>query len=85
MDSHAAAGDVDFSGLVLGFCSPALSYMGFGPEKVSKNLTLARQNIDILDILYQKTLGNLTAEEAKLIEEVIHDLKLRYVEVTSNP
>lgn len=82
MDPKTQPGEVDFSGLVLGFCSAALSYMGFGPEKVGENLTLARQNIDILEILSQKTKGNLNPEEQKLLQDVLHDLRLRYVEAS---
>ncbi len=44
-----------------------------------KNLPLARQTIDILDMLREKTQGNLTDEEDKLLEHVLHDLHLRFV------
>lgn len=82
MDPKTQAGEVDFSGLVLGFCSAALSYMGLGPEKLGKNLTLAKQNIDILEILAEKTSGNLSAEEQKLLQDVLRDIKLRFVEAS---
>ena len=82
MEGNPAVGQVDFSGLVLGFCSAALSYMGYGEEKTHKNLLLARQNIDILDVLAQKTSGNLTADEDRLLKEVLRDLKLKYVELS---
>jgi hypothetical protein len=48
-------------------------------------LTLARQNIDILDILQKKTKGNLTNEEEQLLLEVLRDLRLKYVEATRSP
>ncbi len=82
MENKAQTGDVDFSGLVLGFCSAALSYMGVGPENLGKNLTLARQNIDILNLLETKTKGNLSGEEQKLLQDVLHDLRIRYVELS---
>lgn len=81
MDHKTQTGEVDFSGLVLGFCSAALSYMGMGPENLGKNLTLARQNIDILSLLQEKTKGNLSDEEKKLLEDVLRDLRLRYVDI----
>ncbi len=75
---------VDFSGLVLGFSSAALYYLGEAPiegkKPPQKNLPLARQNIDILDLLQEKTKGNLSPEEAKLISQLVHDLKVKLVE-----
>ena len=74
---------VDFSGLILGFSSAALSYMGYSSKAgitVEKNLELAKQNIDIIDLLKQKTDGNLSPEEKELVEQVLLDLKGRYTE-----
>jgi len=59
-----------------------LSYMGLGPENLGKNLTLARQNIDILDMLQKKTKGNLSSDEEKLLLEVLRDLRLKFVEAS---
>lgn len=72
------------SELLLGFSSAALHYMGAGqdgqPRKDAKetNLGLARQNIDIIRLLQEKTRGNVTAEEEKLFETVLTDLMLKY-------
>lgn len=77
------AAQLDFTGLVLGFCSAALTYMGVsmgGEPSAPKNLSLAKQNIDIIELLQQKTKGNLSEEEKKLMEQVLTDLKLRYAE-----
>ena len=82
MDSANAG--VDFSGLILGFCSAALAYLGYGDEGLGKNLILARQNIDIIEMLQQKTQGNLTLEEKTLIDEVVFDLKAKFVEVAQS-
>ena len=74
---------VEFSALVLGFCSAALSYMGYGADQaVGKNLALAKQNIDIITLLEEKTKGNLTDEEQELIKEALLDLKNKYVEAS---
>ena len=76
---------VDFSGLILGFSSAALSYMGYSPKAgvaVEKNLELANQNIEIISLLKDKTKGNLTEQEEELIDQVLLDLKTRFVEAS---
>ena len=50
-----------------------------GPHK---DLSLAKHTIDILGMLEQKTKGNLTPAEGKLISSLLYDLRLRYVEAT---
>jgi len=82
MESDKAS--VDFSGLILGLCSAALSYLGYNDSAIGKNLILARQNIDIIEMLRAKTQGNLTPEEKTLIEEVIFDLRVKFVEVSQH-
>ena len=80
---HDSENSVDFSGLILGFCSAALSYMGTDPQgsqgRTDKNLVLAKQNIDIIELLRQKTQGNLSADENQMIQQVLTDLRMRYV------
>ena len=75
---------VDFSELILGFSSAALHYMGeqvvAGLSMSEQNLPLARQNIDIILLLREKTQGNLTAEERQLVDTIAHDLQMRYVQ-----
>jgi len=73
---------VEFSGLILGFCSAALSYMGYGEAEAGKNLDLARQNIDIIKLLKEKTKGNLSEDEQRLIDEAVVDLQNRLMEVS---
>ena len=82
---QAQSATMDFSGLILGFCSAALSYMGYGPEKVSLNLNLARQNIEIIELLVKKTEGNRTPEEDELCQEALRDLRQRFVDITRQP
>ena len=48
-------------------------------HKSEKDLPLAKQTIDILGILREKTRGNLTPEEEKLMENILTDLRWRYV------
>lgn len=48
--------------------------------KEEKNLEQAKYSIDLLEILKEKTKGNLTDEEEKLINTILYDLRMRYVE-----
>ena len=77
---------VDFSSLVMGFSSAALSYMGLGAgvRPVERNLPLAKQNIEILSMLRSKTAGNLDDEEQALINRVLSDLQMRFAEASKN-
>jgi len=69
-----------FSTLVLSLASTALIKMGLDPEnKEEKNTELARYNIDLLDILKEKTQNNLTEEESKILDSCINDLRLQFI------
>jgi len=48
-------------------------------QQTDKNLPLAQQTIDLIEMLREKTKGNLTSEEEKLMEHLLYDLKMRYV------
>jgi hypothetical protein len=48
--------------------------------KVERNLDAARYSIDMLDMLQRKTAGNLTSEEQKLLDHVLHELRLNYLD-----
>ncbi len=77
---------VDFSGLILGFSSAALYYLGEnsleGRSINSQNLPLAKQNIDIILMLREKTKGNLSSDEEKLMSQLLTDLQLKLLEAT---
>ena len=45
------------------------------------SLALARQTIDLLTLLQEKTRGNLTGDEERTLDEALYDLRMRYVEV----
>ncbi|HLK90057.1 MAG TPA: DUF1844 domain-containing protein [Polyangia bacterium] len=82
----AAFPPVDFHTFVLSLGSSALLHLGEieNPnDGVSqKDLPLAKHTIDILAMLEQKTKGNLSTAEERLIESLLYDLRLRYVEAT---
>lgn len=51
-----------------------------GTSKPEVDLELARQNIDLLDLMKQKTRNNLTAEEEKLLDNLLFETRMRFVE-----
>jgi len=73
-----------FSLLVATFASQAMVAFGKVPDpiegKTEIRLELARHAIDMLDILEQKTKGNLTADEAAMLEGILHQLRLEFME-----
>ncbi len=81
-ETKKSSGELDFSSLILGFSSAALYHIGYesADDKSSsaQNFALARQNIEIIRMLRQKTKGNLTADEKRLVAEVIEDLDQKY-------
>ncbi len=74
--------EVDFAGLVLGLFSAALYHMGETPIEGQPvgdvNMPLAKQNIDFLDVLKEKTQGNLSGDEDKMLKDVVSDLKMKF-------
>ncbi len=74
---------LNFSSFVLGIYTHTLIFLGDIPHpetnEVSMNLDAAKQNIDILTILEEKTKGNLTSEEAHLMKEVLDMLRLQFI------
>jgi len=76
---------IDFSTFALSLSHSALVHLGDAPNpeggQTSVSLALARQMIDVLTLLEHKTRGNLTGEEERLLEQLLYDLRLRFVEV----
>ena len=74
------------AGLVSQLMTQTLFYLGElaprGGEPVV-NLDMAKHNIDLLGVLEEKTKGNLTPDEKKLLDGVLYDLRMRYVSVAS--
>lgn len=79
--------EIDFPTFVLSMATSALAHLhGIdeqGNHTQPSNLPLARQGIDILALLQQKTKGNLTGEEERLLDHVLYDLRLQYVSATT--
>lgn len=87
-NEHAPAA-IDFYTFILSLGSSAFVHLGDAPHpetgKVEANLLLAKQTIDILGMLQEKTRGNLTPEEEKFLQTLLSDLRLRFVARSSEP
>lgn len=78
---------IDFATFVLSLAHSTLVHLGEAPDPASgkpggQNLPMARQTIDLIALLAEKTRGNLTGEEERLIEQLLYDLRLRFVELS---
>lgn len=75
---------IDFSTLIMSFATSAVMAMGKAPDPqtghVFKDLAMAKQNIDIITLLQQKTTGNRTKEEDQLLEGILYDLRMLFME-----
>ncbi len=76
--------EATFSLLIMSIASNAMMALGLSPDpstgKYEKDKNLARFNIDLLLILRDKTKGNLNSEESGLIEHILQDLQLKFVQ-----
>ncbi len=75
--------EIDFTNFILSLSTSALIQLGEiqdpFTQKTTKNLPLAKQTVDLIGMLKEKTKGNLSPEEGKVIEYVLYDLRMRYV------
>ncbi|MBW1696027.1 MAG: DUF1844 domain-containing protein [Deltaproteobacteria bacterium] len=75
--------EINFQTFVFSLNASALVQLGVMEDpatgKREKNLPLAKQTIDMLSMLQNKTAGNLTKEEDELLKNILYDLRLRYV------
>ena len=78
--------EVNFSSFLLSLSSSTLLHLGEIADPQSgekkKDLVLAKQSIDIINLLKDKTKGNLTQEEEKLLEHLLYDLRMRFVKAS---
>ncbi|OGQ46490.1 MAG: hypothetical protein A3H42_06525 [Deltaproteobacteria bacterium RIFCSPLOWO2_02_FULL_46_8] len=75
---------IDFTTFILSLASSVQIHMGAVPDPTTKtttkNLTMAQQTIDIISLLSEKTKGNLTEEEGKILEQVLYSLRMQFIE-----
>ncbi len=80
---------LDFATFIMSILGTAFVHLGDAPDPesgkpIEPNLLLARQNIDLLALLQEKTKGNLEGEEERVLSQGLYDLRMRYVEVTKS-
>lgn len=84
--AQPALPEADFSGLVSMLATQAYYALGILQAEEGKqpepNLDIAKYNIDMLTIIQEKTKGNITEEEAKLLEGTLHQLRMVFVQVS---
>lgn len=77
---------VDFATFIFSLATGAFIHLGLAPDpmtgKTETNIALARQNIDILVMMKNKTKGNLSEDEAKMLESLLAETQLRFVEAS---
>ena len=84
--ADGAAPPITFSSFVIGLATQALMFLGAVPDprggEVQPNPMEAATIISVIEMLATKTDGNLSEDEAKLVEEVLFELRMRYVNET---
>lgn len=77
---------IDFPTFILSVASAAMMGLGLAPRpdsgKAELDLELARQNIDLLEMIQTKTRNNLTPDEEKLMERVLFEVRTKFLEVS---
>jgi hypothetical protein len=75
---------IDFTTFVLSLSHSVLMHLGEAPHPdtnaIEMNLPLARQTIDLIGLIEEKSKGNLTGDEERILGQVLYDLRLRFVE-----
>ncbi len=78
--------EINFSTFIFSLNTSALLHLGEVPDpatgKQQEDLAMAKQTIDLLSMLEEKTQGNLTTDEENLLKHILYDLRLRYVQKT---
>lgn len=85
--SDYALPKIDFATFIMSLNSSVLVQLGIiadpGTGQKAKNLQLAKQTIDMMAMLEEKTRGNLTADEAEMLKNILYELRMLYVKETS--
>jgi len=85
-EAPQALPEIDFSTFILSLGSSALIHLGEVPEDdggtPTPDLPLAKQTIDLLALIQEKTRGNLEDGEEKLLASLLYDLRIKYVDAS---
>jgi hypothetical protein len=75
--------EINFSAFIISLSSSAFINLGDIPDpstgKTVKNLPLAKQTIDLMGLLREKTRNNLAEDEEKLFDHLLYELRMRYI------
>ena len=81
--------DTEFTSFICSLATSALVHLGEmkNPEtgKTEVNLSMAKQTIDILAMLRKKTVGNLSSDEQKMLDSMLYQLQMKFVELSNKP
>ena len=76
--------EINFSTFIFSLNTSALLHLGEIPDpatgKQQEDLAMAKQTIDLIAMLQEKTKGNLAPDEENLVKHILYDLRLRYVQ-----
>ncbi len=79
---------IDFSTFIMSLSTQALMQLGEigdpATGKVERDVAVAKQTIDIIGMLGEKSRGNLDETEERLVQEILYNLRMRYVEAVRN-
>jgi hypothetical protein len=82
-DEHYQFPEINFPTFVASLNASALVHLGVIEDPASnsktKNLPMAKQTIDILSMLAEKTKGNLSGDEENMLKNILYDLRILYV------
>ena len=82
------APQIDFPTFVISMSTSAMVHMGLiedpHTKSKTKNLDVARQEIDIISMLNEKTRGNLSPEEEKMMRDILYELRMRFVDASKS-
>jgi len=79
--------EINFTNFILSLSTSALIQLGEIQDPITKEsprqIPLAKQTIDLIGMLKEKTKGNLGPDEAKVLDAILYDLRMRYVKATT--
>src|ERR1700745_2719053 len=84
-EDRTADSGIDFAGFILSLATTAAVHFGDIPdpatgEPMEPNVPAAAQMIEIIAMLQEKTAGNLSEPEAKLVDDLLYELRMRFVQ-----
>ncbi|MCB2184037.1 MAG: DUF1844 domain-containing protein [Desulfobulbaceae bacterium] len=87
VDGKCVMPEVTFSAFIMSLNTSALFLLGEIPDPETgmkkQDLTLAKHTIDTLNVLKEKTKGNLSEDENNMLNKLLYDLQMRYVKAKS--